>query len=218
MKNYRIVYEDDALFVIWKASGMPVQSARASVPDVMCLLRNTLRERGTDSPYLGLIHRLDQPVEGIFLVAKEERAAAALSRQVQEHVHMEKWYQAIVCGKPPKRQGALVDYLIRDGRTNTSRVVPQGTKGARRCELSYEVEKEWTGRSLLKIRLMTGRHHQIRVQLAHQGMPVAGDRKYGKADAGSGSLQLCACELRFVHPVTKKKMNFRVSPTFIDHA
>ncbi len=215
MEKYRILYEDKELFVIWKPSGIAVQSARASVPDVMSMLQNELVGRGDKSPYLGLVNRLDQPVEGIFLVAKNQRAAADLSRQVSDHTHMEKWYQALVCGKLPEKKGTLVDYLQKDGRTNTSRVVPPETKGAKRSELSYEVITEWEDKSLLKIRLRTGRYHQIRVQLAHAGAPIMGDRKYGKADPGCGSLCLCACGTVFVHPVTKERMSFWTEPTFL---
>ena len=113
MERYKILYEDEALFVLWKAAGVPVQSARISLPDVMSLLRNTLLERGVRDPYLGLVNRLDQPVEGLFLAAKEEAAAADLCRQVKEHIHMEKWYQAVLCGKLSKKKGVLVDYLDR---------------------------------------------------------------------------------------------------------
>lgn len=215
MESYKILYEDEALFVLWKAAGIPVQSARISVPDVMSLLRNTLLERGIKDPYLGLVNRLDQPVEGLFLVAAEEAAAADLGKQVQEHVHMEKWYQAVLCGKLPKKKGVLVDYLQKDSRTNASRVVAAGTKGAKKCELSYEVLREWEDRCLVKIRLLTGRHHQIRVQFAHAGTPVAGDRKYGKAESGRGQLLLCASELRFLHPRTREPMHFQVEPTFL---
>jgi len=214
MEKYRIVYEDDFLFVIWKPAGIPVQSARAAVPDVMCLLRNTLLERGIRAPWLGLVNRLDQPVEGIFLVAREERAAAELSRQAGGHRDMEKRYQALVRGKLPEKKGVLVDYLQKDSRTNTSRVVSSGSKGARRCELFYEVTEEREEESLLKIRLLTGRHHQIRVQLAHAGVPIVGDRKYGKADTDKRPLCLCACELAFIHPKTKEKMRFQVKPSF----
>ena len=144
------------------------------------------------------------------------QAAAALSRQIRDHVHTEKWYEAAVCGKLPKKKGTLVDNLLKDGRANSSRVVPAGTKGAKRCALAYEVLEEREDRSFLRIRLLTGRHHQIRVQLAHAGAPIAGDRKYGEAEPGCRQLCLCACELRFVHPKTKKKMDFRVEPTFFD--
>ncbi len=215
MERYKILYEDEALFVLWKAAGVPVQSARISLPDVMSLLRNTLLERGVRDPYLGLVNRLDQPVEGLFLAAKEEAAAADLCRQVKEHIHMEKWYQAVLCGKISKKKGVLVDYLRKDSRTNTSGVVMAGAKDAKKCELSYEVLREWEDRSLVKIRLLTGRHHQIRVQFAHAGAPVAGDQKYGKAEGGRGQLLLCASELRFRHPRTGESMHFQAEPTFL---
>ncbi len=213
MDKYRIIYEDEQFFVIWKASGTPVQSAKVTLPDVMSMLRNELSERGIRAPYLGLIHRLDQPVEGLFLVARTEQAAAELGRQVREHVHMEKWYQTLVCGKPPRKEGVLVDYLRKEDRANMSKVVPAGTKGAKKCELSYEVLREENGTCLLKIRLLTGRHHQIRVQLAHAGCPIVGDRKYGKAEGGP--FCLCACELQFLHPVTREKMRFCAEPSFL---
>ena len=89
MEKYRVLYEDRELYVLWKASGTAVQSARASVPDIMSMLRNERLERGDRNPYLGLVNRLDQPVEGLFLVAKTEQAAADLSRQIRDHVHME---------------------------------------------------------------------------------------------------------------------------------
>ncbi len=215
MERYKILYEDEALFVLWKAAGVPVQSARISLPDVMSLLRNTLLERGVRDPYLGLVNRLDQPVEGLFLAAKEEAVAADLCRQVKEHIHMEKWYQAVLCGKLSKKKGVLVDYLRKDSRTNTSGVVMAGAKDAKKCELSYEVLREWEDRSLVKIRLLTGRHHQIRVQFAHAGAPVAGDQKYGKAEGGRGQLLLCASELRFRHPRTGESMHFQAEPTFL---
>lgn len=216
MKKYRILYEDKDVFVIYKPSGLAVQSARPSVPDVMSMLQNELLERGKKGVHLHLVNRLDQPVEGIFLVAGNEKAAADLSRQVQDHVHMEKWYQALVCGKLSPKEGTLVDYLIKDGRTNTSCVVPEGTKGGKRSELRYRVLQEWDDRTLLEIRLLTGRHHQIRVQLAHAGVPIVGDMKYGKADGDSRQLCLCSFKTTFLHPRTKKEMTFEVKPSFPD--
>lgn len=214
MKKYRILYEDKDVFVIYKPPGLAVQSARPSVPDVMSMLQNELLERGKKDVHPRLVNRLDQPVEGIFLIAGNEKAAAYLSRQVQEHVHMKKWYQALVCGKLPQKEGVLVDYLIKDGRTNTSRVVPEGTREGKRSELRYRVLQEWEDRTLLEIQLLTGRHHQIRVQLAHAGVPIVGDTKYGKLDGDSRQLCLCSSKTTFLHPRTKKEMTFEVKPTF----
>lgn len=215
MRKYKILYEDCDVFVIYKPPGLAVQSARPSVPDVMSRLSNELWERTGRHPQLHLVNRLDQPVEGIFLVAANEKAAAELNRQVNDHVHMEKWYQALVCGQPSGTEGTLVDYLFKDGRTNMSRVVSERTKDAKRSELRYRVLQEWEDKSLLEIRLLTGRHHQIRVQLAHAGIPIVGDTKYGKSQ-GSGYQQLCLCSCKttFVHPRTKREMTFEVDPTF----
>ena len=211
MKKYEILYRDEDLCVIHKRAGLAVQSARASVPDLMSMLRNDLLEEGMKKPYLGLVNRLDQPVEGILLVAFNEKAAADLSRQVADHIHMEKWYQALVCGKPSAKSGTLVDYLLKDARNNLSKVVPEGTRGSKRSELTYEVLESWEGQTLLKIRLLTGRHHQIRVQLSHAGMPIVGDAKYGK---GGGQLCLCSFKTSCRHPRTGRQMTYEVKPEF----
>ena len=139
MKKYKIIYDDQDLLVVCKFAGLAVQSARVSTPDLMSLLRNEMLERGEKKPYLGLVNRLDQPVEGIVLIGKNEKAAADLSRQVTDHIHMEKWYQTVVCGKLEQREDTLVDYLLKDSRTNTSKVVKEGTPGSKRSELHYEV-------------------------------------------------------------------------------
>lgn len=200
---------------MYKPAGLATQSARLSVPDLMSQVRNEFLERGEADPYLGLVNRLDQPVEGILLIGRTKSAAAELSRQVNDHVHMEKYYQALVCGKLPQKEGTLVDYLIQDRRTNTSRVGKKGDAEAKRSELRYRVLEEWEDRSLLEIRLMTGRHHQIRVQLAHAGVPIVGDTKYGRTEPG-GRQQMCLCSSKttFRHPRTKKTMSFQVEPTF----
>lgn len=156
-------------------------------------------------------------MEGILLVGKNEKAAAELSRQVSDHIHMEKWYLAIVRGKLPGEKGHLVDYLLKDGKTNMSRVVKEGTKGSKRSELEYEVMWEREGRSLVRVHLLTGRHHQIRVQLAHAGTPIVGDTKYGEGTVPEKrGEQLCLCSYRtsFIHPRTKKRMEFQVEPGF----
>lgn len=214
MRSYRILYEDKDIFVLYKPPGLAVQSARPSAPDVMSRLSNELRERGEKSTEIYLINRLDQPVEGILLAARNERAAAELNRQVQDHIRMEKWYRAMVCGKLPAGEGSLVDYLVKDGRTNRSCVVPKGTKGAKRSELRYRVLQEWEDRSLLEIQLLTGRHHQIRVQLAHAGAPIVGDAKYGMPGTERVQLALCSFKTVFFHPRTGERMCFQVEPTF----
>ena len=213
MKKYRILYEDKDLLAVYKPAGVATQSARPTVPDLMSMLQNEMLLRG-EKIQLRLVNRLDQPVEGILLVAKNRDAAADLSRQAADHTRMEKWYQALVCGKLPEKEGMLVDYLTEDARANRSGVCTPDTPGAKECRLSYRVLEEDGGWSLVEIRLLTGRRHQIRVQMAHAGAPVMGDRKYGKADPGSRGLALCSFRLTFCHPRTGEVLSFQIDPAF----
>ncbi len=206
-----ILYEDDAILVCRKPAGVAVQTARLGEADMESLLKNYRAEKG-EEPWIGVVHRLDQPVEGVMVFAKTKEAAASLGHQMRERL-AEKDYYAVTDGIPAQKKGMLEDYLLRDGRTNLSSVVAKTTPGAKRAALSYEVIKEGNGRAVLRIRLQTGRHHQIRVQLAHAGMPIAGDRKYQfrehVAPSGRG-LSLCACRLVFRHPADKRKLEFEI--------
>lgn len=211
----KILFEDASLIVCVKEAGIPVQSSRVGTKDMVSILKNYRKEseKTEGEPYLGLIHRLDQPVQGVMVFAKTREAAAGLSAQVSRG-DMKKEYLAIVRAENPGPEGKLVDYLQKDGRTNTSRVVSEKVQGAKRAELEYRILNQKEGLALAAIRLHTGRHHQIRVQMAHAGMPLAGDRKYGSErmqDERTG-LALCAHRLTFRHPVTKKQMTFETEP------
>ena len=210
------LYEDEELLVIKKDAGTPVQAGKMRIMDLEGIIKRELYMRNPKGgePYLGIVHRLDQPVEGVMVFAKTPEAAAALSKQVTDGT-MKKHYLALVCGKPSQKEGTLVDYLLKDGRTNTSKVVPKGTKDAKRSELNYKVLKEDEETSLLEIELLTGRHHQIRVQMANAGWPLYGDTKYNPAFAettGYVQTALCAYRLSFVHPKTGKRMEFTIEP------
>ena len=207
-----ILYEDGQLLVCRKPAGVPVQSGKVGQKDMVSILRNYRNGKECDT-YIGLVHRLDQPVQGVMVFAKTKMAAAELSRQITDG-RMKKQYLAVTCGKPMKKQGALVDYLLKDGRTNTSSIVPEGTKGAKRAELRYRIIAETPGYALAEIELLTGRHHQIRVQMAGAGMPLAGDRKYNLSDAGQTEkyVTLAAHRLSFEHPVLKKEICFEGKP------
>lgn len=214
----KIIYEDKHILVVYKPAGIAVQSAKPMEMDVVFELKNYLK-----GAYVGLVHRLDQPVEGILVFAKTPSAAAALSRQTKDGT-MEKEYLAAVLAAEGMEERAekvvLTDYLLKDGKTNTSRVVEASVKNAKKAVLSYEVQKSSTEKiALLKIRLETGRHHQIRVQLANVNLPLLGDLKYGSEESRSLSdrlgikeVALCACRLVFKHPKTGKNMEFCISP------
>ena len=209
-----ILFEDKEIIVCRKPAGIAVQNARIGAMDLESSLKNYLAMQdggGRRIPYLAVIHRLDQPVEGILVFGKTPEAAKSLSAQITAGKQAE----------AGKKEKVLEDYLKKDGKSNTSSVVNAHTPGAKKARLSYEVlgeavdaisgKKKW----LLRIHLDTGRHHQIRVQMAHAGMPLAGDRKYGagtNVTIGAGSLALCAASLTFFHPVTGKVMKFVTKP------
>lgn len=208
-----ILYEDKCILVCQKPAGFPVQSKRMGTLDMECALRNYLARKGQE-PYVAVIHRLDQPVQGILVFAKDRQSAAKLSKQMQQG-KIEKTYLAYTQGYTDKKQEVLINELEKDGKTNTSKVVLKKTQNSKRAELSYKVLKETEQGSLLEISLKTGRHHQIRVQLAYAGLPIFGDAKYNpkctKEDVNQG-ISLCAYKLSFLHPVQGKKMEFQVMP------
>lgn len=214
-----IIYEDKDLLVCHKPAGMAVQSARFGTMDMENALKNYLAVQNPGKmPYLGIVHRLDQPVEGLLVFAKTPQAAKDLSRQISSG-QTRKEYLAVTSVKPLKSEGILEDYLKKDSRSNSSHVVTPGSAGAKKARLYYrEVQEledsrtESKKRILLRIRLETGRHHQIRVQLAHAGMPLLGDRKYHPQENVRLPLGLCSCRLVFLHPKTKKEMIFHVWP------
>ncbi len=219
-----ILFEDKDIIVCHKPAGLATQTAKIGEKDMVSELKNYLSDITRAEPYVGLIHRLDQGVEGVLVFAKTQYAASDLSKQVIEH-KMKKYYYAMVSGKVNKHTGTLVDYLIKDSKTNTSRVVSKETKGAKRAELIYTLlEQDNQEKSifhLLEIELITGRHHQIRVQLSHQGLPLVNDYKYGFSTGsecdnavikGQG-IALCAYKLCFIHPTTHKPMTFEVKPS-----
>ncbi len=211
--DLRILYEDTHLIVCYKPSGIATQTSKIGAMDMVSLLKQYL-----GGAYVAVIHRLDQPVEGILVFAKTPFAAKGLSQNLQTE-GFGKFYKAVLSGVPKEREGRVEDYLIKDARTNTSSVSSSSNKNAKKAVLFYEVEKteivEGEERSLVKIRLETGRHHQIRVQMANIGCPIWGDTKYNpflKQEKGWMKIALCAYRLEFTHPKTKKQMIFEIEP------
>lgn len=211
-QQLRIIEEDQDLIICCKPAGIPVQSPRMGQPDMESLLKNYRTLRG-ERPEIYVVHRLDQPVEGVMVFAKNQKAAAGLTRQFRERT-VDKIYHAVVEGTPCPPKGRLTDYLLRDGRTNTSRVVSRDTPGARQASLTYRVLEQEDGsgqeQSLVEIHLETGRHHQIRVQMAHSGHPLVGDKKYNP-HCGEGYLpvRLRSVQLAFRHPATGLKKEYK---------
>ena len=224
----RILYEDEALLVCHKPAGIATQTARIGQRDMVSEVTGYLAGKqgaGRGVPYVGVIHRLDQPVEGILVFAKDKKAAGELSRQMAAD-EMGKYYQAVVCGKEIPAEGELVDYLSKDSAAGRAIIVPEGAiagSGAKRAVLHYKIVKtistEQGELSLADIEIETGRFHQIRAQMANAGMALPGDEKYADEATktvaralGVTSVALCAYSLAVRQPVTGKQLHFRISP------
>ena len=207
-----IIYEDLHILVCRKPAGLAVQNASFGRKDLESMLKTYLFEKdGKANPYLGIIHRLDQPVQGLVVFAKNPKSAAVLSAQVQDG-RMKKYYRAVTCGIPKKKEERLVNYLKKNSRTNLSECVSEKVQGAKKAELYYHVLEEKDNYALLEIELFTGRHHQIRVQMAKNQTPLYGDQKYNKNAQKGEQIALCASRLEFYHPATGKKMQYDCKP------
>ena len=211
-----ILYEDEDLLVLHKIAGIAVQSKDVFQKDLNTLLLTYLPEH-----YLGIVQRLDQPVEGILVFGKTRKATAKLHDQMKQR-DIVKRYQAVVLPTEnapdlfpgEESEHELRDYLLKAPGQNHSSVVSRDTPGAKESYLAYKTiakrESPQGTIALLSIRLGTGRHHQIRVQLSHANLPILGDFKYGvKSEAGLG---LCATSLEFTHPQTGKLLHFETQP------
>ena len=212
-KDMNIIYEDDDLIVCHKQSGVPCESKSVTQKDVVSILAEH-RTNNHEPSEIYLVHRLDQPVEGLMVVAKNQKAASILSKQITDHTFTKKYY-AIISREQFPDEGVLEDYIVKDGRTNLTKVVNKNDPRAKLAKLSYRVIDSWDDKKLLDVTLYTGRHHQIRVQLASRTAPIIGDVKYGGVTTGH-PLALCSHFLAFNHPTTGKDMAFETKPEGLD--
>jgi len=182
-ENLQIIYEDAKMLVCNKPTGVLAQSGKSFDVDMVSALMTYKKMKGEDT-FVGVINRLDRQVGGLMVFAKTKEQAAILNKLMQQD-EFNKHYYAVVCGRPVDDKGTFVDYLLKDGRTNTSAVSSKDNKDAKRAELEYEViqtiidQKTSKNLTLVKIHLITGRHHQIRIQFATRGLALVGDNKYG---------------------------------------
>ena len=214
MENYHgipIVYEDNHLLVVVKPPNMPTQADASGDPDLHSTMKQYIAEKYNKpgAVYLGLVHRLDRPVGGLVVLARTSKAADRLSAQVREKT-LARQYVAAVRGSTPGRM-ELNDWLLKDERTNTVRAVAAGTPGAKDARLVYEKAGEADGLSLIRVKLFTGRSHQIRVQTSHSGFPIWGDARYGAGKPGE-QIALWGAHLGLVHPTKKEEMQFTAMP------
>ncbi len=210
-----ILYEDNHIIVVNKPQGVPSQPDESGDKDMLSQVKEYIKEKYNKpgEAFVGLVHRLDRPTGGAMVFAKTSKAAARLSEQMREG-DFDKTYFAVVCGKPREPKGKIVSFLKKDEKTNMAVIVPQATTGAKRAELDYETleHNPETNHSLVKVKLYSGRGHQIRVQLKSIKCPIFGDQKYGGENMPKFMLNLYAVELSFLHPTTKQKLIFKVYP------
>ena len=216
MEKLEILYEDNHIIVVEKKPNIPSQGDKSGSIDLLTMVKEYIKEKYNKpgNVYVGLVHRLDRPVGGVMVFAKTSKAASRLSNQIREKT-IKKTYLAVVDGsfKKENKKGVLEDYLYKDERNNISKVVKKDKKGSKYAKLDYEVidYKPDKDLSLLRINLHTGRHHQIRLQLANIGHSIFGDQKYGVRGKGK-QIALWAYRLEIEHPITKEKMKFEKYP------
>ena len=210
----KVIFEDNHIIVVEKSPNIPSQADKTEDMDMLTIVKKYIKEKYNKpgNVYLGLVHRLDRPVGGIMIFAKTSKAASRLSNQVREKIFKKK-YLAVVDGKFEKEKGTLENYLYKDERNNISKVVNKDKKNAKFAKLDYKVLKynEIKNLSLVEVDLHTGRHHQIRVQLANAGHSIFGDQKYGTRGKNK-QIALWAYELSIIHPITKQEMTFKDLP------
>ena len=210
--DMNIQYEDQELLVVYKPAGLAAQSARVTSPDLVSSVTRHLK----GAPVY-VVHRLDQPVEGLLVLAKTKQAAAGLSKQLQAGTLNKQYYALVYRGAEElPKEGTLADHLWKNPQTQKAEIVAQASGKGKQAKLHYRVMTGKEDIALLDVRIETGRFHQIRAQLAHAGFPILGDQKYGtqtsmerSKELGIKNVSLFAYALTFTHPKTGKHMEFQ---------
>ena len=196
----KVLYEDHHLIAVLKPINVPTQKDSSNDIDMVSLVKDYLKKKYNKpgNVYLGLLHRLDRPVSGVLLFAKTSKAAERMTKEIKNH-NVRKTYYAVVEGKVDKK-GTFIDKLLKDEKTNFVRVSDKGKE----AKLEYELICYKNNYSLVKINLITGRSHQIRVQFSSRGYPLYGDQRYNKKD--KNQIALFSSSIEFTHPVTKEHL------------
>ena len=213
MEKLTVLYEDNQIVVVIKPQNVPTMPDESKDEDLLSMVKAYIKEKYNKpgEAFIGLVHRLDRPTGGIMVFARNSKAAKRLSESFASHT-VEKTYFAVAQGAVKVKNQHLLNYLKKDEKENIVKIVPMAEKGAKKAELVYNVLEMGKDESLLEVKILTGRSHQIRVQLANIGHPLVGDVKYGKEKGLTSKLGLWAGKLSFAHPVTKEKMVFMACP------
>ncbi|MDY6121752.1 MAG: RNA pseudouridine synthase [Porphyromonas sp.] len=214
----QVVYEDNHLIVVCKAVGEIVQGDKTGDLPLVDSVKAYLKEKyhKTGNVFAGLVHRLDRPVAGLVVFAKTSKALSRMNKMLKEG-RMRKTYLAIVESKPAAPQARLIAFLYKNEQQNKSYVVSPNRAGAKKAILSYRLVGSGDRYQLLEVNLETGRHHQIRCQLAHMGCVIRGDLKYGaKRSNHDGGISLLAYRLYFEHPVSHTMLDLVVPMGCVD--
>ncbi len=214
MKKLDILYEDNHIIAVNKSSSDLVQGDKTGDESLMDRVKAYIKKK-YDKPgevFLGLVHRLDRPVSGVVLYARTSKAASRLSKMFQDKT-IKKTYWAVVQRKPDEEEGTLTHYLRKHEGKNKSYASDEEKKGTKKSILNYKLLSSINRYYLLEIDLETGRHHQIRCQLAKIGSPIRGDLKYGYSRSNEdGGISLHARKLEFIHPVKKEPVTIIANP------
>jgi 23S rRNA pseudouridine1911/1915/1917 synthase len=209
-----VLYEDNHLIAVNKKPGQIVQGDKTGDEPLSEKVKTFLKEKYNKpgNVFAGVIHRIDRPVSGVLLLAKTSKALTRMNELFRTR-DVKKTYWAVVKNKPPHDNGTLVNYLVKNEKTNQSKAVSADNKSALRSELDYKILAATNNFFLLEVNPTTGRHHQIRVQLSTMGCPIKGDVKYGfKRTNEDASIHLHARKINFEHPVTKEKIEIIAPP------
>lgn len=214
MEELKVIYEDNHVIVVLKPQNILSQGDETGDKSLLDMVKDYIKEKYNKpgNVYVGLVHRLDRPTGGVMVFAKTSKAAARLTEQLKNKEFSKK-YLAVVVGKPKYKSSRLEHFLKKDEITNKVRVCSRASEGAKQAILEYNTLLTVDKVSLVDVKILTGRSHQIRVQMSEIGTPVFGDVKYGGDVLAKGhNLALWAYELSFIHPTTRKKMTFNCLP------